>query len=204
MMISFLLITKANCFAQSNKKEVRKIVEQMFLDIQNENYKASVEMMHPKVFEIVPKEQMTAYLKASLAGNEEFKIEMSKEEPKYKISEIFKEATNNLEYAFVSYDLKMKMTILQEKIDEVGKERMRKVMKQQGVSAEFISDSVLNITKKDMITVVLKEDATQNKWVTTNFDGSTALMSAILSTETIAEGEKYKEKLRLEREKKNE
>ncbi len=77
--------------ATENTTEViGALAKKMFVDMNNRNYDAILDMTHPKVFEIVSKEQMKTLFKSMFEGNDQFSIETTKEIPDYKLSKIFK------------------------------------------------------------------------------------------------------------------
>ena len=77
----------------------------------------------------------------------------------FEVTHLFKGAENNLEYAFVSYDMRMKMTFNNQEFDDESKEMMTSMMKAQGMDITFISNSTMDVLLKDSLTIMLKEDA---------------------------------------------
>ena len=200
IVCSFLFVTAIG-FSQS---EIDRLAKKMFVDMNNRDYDAILDMSHPKIFELVTKDQMKDVLKSTLEGNEQFSIEIPKVIPEYKISEIYKEDKDNLQYAFVSYDMSMNMTFNDQKFDEEAKKLMSSSMKAQGMDTEFLSDNTVKITMNDRITVILKGDSTENKWVMMNYDAGSPLVYQIFSSSLLETAKKYKENLLLESKKKRE
>ena len=200
ILCSFLFVTTIS-FSQS---EVDKVAKQMFIDMNNRDYDAILEMSHPKVFELVSKDQMKDFLKSTIEGNEQFSIDIPKVIPEYKISKIYKEEEDNLQYAFVSYDMSMNMTFHDQKFDEEAKKIMASTMKAQGMDTEFLSENTVKIIMNDRITVILKGDSTKNKWVMMNYDTSSPLVYQVFSTSLLETAKKYREDLLLESKKKRE
>ena len=200
IVCSFLFVTAIG-FSQS---EIDRLAKKMFVDMNNRDYDAILDMSHPKIFELVTKDQMKEVLKSTLEGNEQFSIEIPKIIPQYKISKIFKEDKDNLEYAFVSYDMSMNMTFKGQTFDEEAKKLMSSSMKAQGMDTEFLSDNTVKIIMNDRITVILKGDSTENKWVMMNYDAGSPLVYQIFSSSLLEAAKKYKENLLLESKKKRE
>lgn len=185
-------------------KYIDSLAQKMFIDINNKDFEAILDMTHPKVFEMYPKEEMKTFIKSMFEGNEEFSIEMPKIIPKYTLSKLFKSEENNLNYVFVSYDMPMKMTFNQQEFDDEGKKMMISMMSLQGMDVDFISNNALNVLMKDSVTIILKEDATFNKWVMVNYNPDSPLFYQIVSSEVMDEAKGYKQNLMLERKKNSE
>lgn len=192
------------CSLSAQTTEVKTLVNKMFKDVLSKDFESILDMTHPKVFDIVPKEQMLPLIKSTFEGNEEFSIELSNKVPEFKISEIFKGKEKNLEYAFVSYDLGMKMTFKKQEFDNEAKEMMTKMMKAQGMEAKFISNNTLKIVKNNSLTILIKEDSTNNEWKMLNYDANSPLSYQVLSSELLEKSKAYLQNLMLEDKKKSE
>ncbi len=195
----------SNNYAQeaTSQEQAKNIAHKMFVDLDNLDYDAILDMTHPKVFDLVPKDQMKTMIKSMFEGNEEFAIEIPKGIPEYKLSDVFKGKKNNLEYAFVSYDMNMKMTFNNEEFDDEGKEMMTGIMKSQGMEVDFVSNNTMKVLMKDRMTILLKEDATKNEWVMINYDPDSPLFYQILSTELLEKAKEYNQNLLLDSKKKS-
>lgn len=203
----FLLITNVS-FSQSDNKdiaqtEISKMAEKMFVDMNNRDYDAILEMSHPSIFKLVPKDQVKILFKNMLEGNEEFSIELPKSVPAYKISEIFKENKDNLEYAFVSYNMMIKMTFNNQKFNDEAKEIMTSAMKLKGMEAKFITENSLNLTMNNSMTIILKDDSTKNKWAMINYNPDSPFFYQVLPTSLLETAKEYKRNLMLESKKRN-
>ena len=203
LLCSFLLVSTQS-FSQdtASSVEVNKAAKRMFVDMNNRDYDAILEMCHPKLFDLASKDQIKAVFKTTFEGNEEFSIYIPKTIPPYKVSEVFKEDKENLEYAFVSYDMNMKMTFHNQKFDEQAKKMMATSMKTQGMDVKFESDNVMDVMMNDRITVILKDNTTKNKWVMMNYDSQSPLVYQLFPTSILEKVKKHKENLLLERKKK--
>lgn len=208
VLISIIfLVSNLNIFAQS-KENVLKLVDsmalKMFKDMNNRDYDAILDMTHPKVFEIVPKESMKGIFKSMFEGNEDFSIEIPQTIPKYKISEIFEIETDTLKYAFVSYDMEMNMTFNKQEFDEASKETMVAMMKTKGIDVDFVSDNTLAMLMRDRMTIILKDNSTNDKWVMINYDPDSPLFYQIVSSSLLEKAKEYNQSLMLQSKKESE
>ncbi|MCF7560115.1 hypothetical protein L3X39_05645 [Sabulilitoribacter multivorans] len=205
-IILFVCLFKGYSQTDNNDdfKEVESIAKKMFVDMNNRDYDAIIDMMHPNVFEMVPKETLKTLFKSALEGNEAYSIELPTSIPEYKVSKIFKSEEENLEYSFVSYEMDMKMTFNNEEFDEEAKEMMIPMMKAQGMDVEFISNNTMSVSMKDRMTVIMKDDSTDNTWVMINYDPDSPLFYQIVPSSLIETAKEYKQNLMLESKKKRE
>jgi len=191
-------------FAQDETAKVLDSISlKMFKDMNNKDYEAIIDMTHPKVFEIVPKENMLELIKSMFEGNEEFSIEIPNETPKYKVSEMYRDEESKTDFAFTSYDLKMKMTFNQQDFGEEEKEMMVKMMKIQDMDVKFISNNTLDVLMKNRLTILLKNEETNNNWSMLNYDQNSPLFFQLVATGVIEKSKEYHQNLMLEN-KKNE
>lgn len=207
ILFGFFMLVGIHGFAQTDSKEIKyldSLVVKMFESINNKDFDFILEKTHPKVFEIVPKDQMKSVLKSMFEGSEGFAIDIPKIIPKYKLSKIFKDEKDSLEYAFVSYDMKMKMTFHDQEFDAEGKKMMANMMKAQGIDIEFVSDNSVKALLKDRLNIFLKDDSTKNKWVMVNYDPDSPLFYQVLPSSLLEASKEYKQNLLLESKKKSE
>lgn len=204
--ILFIMISTLS-MAQNNEATLNhldQIAKKMFVDMNNRDFDAILDMTHPKVYDIIPKEQMKNMLKMMFEGTEEFSIDIPKVIPEYKVSNIFKGNQNNLEYAFISYDMKMKMTFKNQEFDDDAKDMMKGIMQSKGMDVKFISNNTLDIMMNNRMTIILKEDATSNKWVMLNYDPDSPIFYKALSSDLLEAAKTYNQNLMLESKKKTE
>ncbi|PWG05277.1 hypothetical protein [Polaribacter aquimarinus] len=191
----FFLLISIKVYSQN--KELDVVAKQMFIDMNNRDFDAIVNMTYPKVFDFASKEQMKNLIKTVFEGNKEMSINIPKIIPVYKLSKIFKKEKNNLEYAFVSYDLKMKMTFHNIEFDDEKKKMMIPMMKAKGMFVKFISNNSMDVLMKDRITIILRDDSTKNKWTMMNYDPDSPLFYQMTPTPLIEAAKKYKQDLLL-------
>jgi hypothetical protein len=192
-LVCFLL-TSVSGFSQ----ELNEIANKMFVDMNNRDYDAILDMTHPKVFDIVSKEQMKTVLKSTLEGNSEFSIEIPKQTPEFKVSEVYKEEKDDLSYAFVTYDMTMKMTFHKQTFNDESKEMMKGVMQSKGMDVTFVSDNSMSVLMNNRMTIILKDTSTKGKWVMINYDPDSPLMDGILSKSLLETAKGYQQDLMLE------
>ncbi len=202
-VVVFTSINFAQEVSEDSIKEIDSMASKMFTDMNNRDYDAIIEMTHPKVFDIVPKETMVSVFKSTLEGNSEFSIEIPKQIPEYKISDVFKDEEGGSDYAFVSYDMEMSMTFNNESFDEETKETMVKMMKMQGMDAEFVSDKTVHLNMLNRMTILIKDESTNNKWAMINYDPDSPLFFQLLSATVIEKAKSYYQDLMIAQKKKD-
>lgn len=202
-VVVFTSINFAQEVSEDSIKEIDSMASKMFTDMNNRDYDAIIEMTHPKVFDLVPKETMVSVFKSTLEGNSEFSIEIPKQIPEYKISDIFKDEEGGSDYAFVSYDMEMSMTFNNESFDEETKETMVKMMKMQGMDAEFVSDKTVHLNMLNRMTILIKDESTNNKWAMINYDPDSPLFFQLLSATVIEKAKSYYQDLMIAQKKKD-
>ena len=192
------LITSVSSFSQ----EINEIANKMFVDMNNRDYDAILDMTHPKVFDIVPKEQMKAVLKSTFEGSNEYSIDIPKQIPEFRVSKVYKEEKDNLSYAFITYDMTMTMTFHQQTFDAQTKEMMKGVMQAKDMDVTFTSDSSMSVLMNNRMTIIMKDTATENKWVMINYDPDSPLFYKILPSTLLETAKVYKQEIMLESKKK--
>lgn len=190
--------------AQDTKKELDSLANRMFVDMNNRDYEAILAMTHPKVFDIVPKEQMKTIIKGIFEGNEEFSIDVPKVIPDYKLSEITKIEDKDILYAFLSYDMNMNMTFKNQEFEEEEKQMMTNMMQAKGMEVEFLSSNSLALLLKDQVTVFINDDSTANEWVMLNYDPDSPLSYQILPSSILEAAKTHRQNLMMDRKKKSE
>lgn len=187
----------------NDDKVLDSLVIQMFTNMNNKDYDAILDSTHPKVFELIPKESMKDVLKSMFEGNEDLIIELPKLNPEYKLTQIYK-GENNLEYAFVSYDLNTKMTFPNQEFDDETKQIMFSSMKAKGFDIEFTSNNSMDVLIKNSMTIIIRENATNYKWAMVNYNPDSPLFYQILPSEVMEKAREHKQNLMLESKKKTE
>ncbi|SMC92843.1 hypothetical protein SAMN02787074_3861 [Chryseobacterium sp. YR221] len=147
-------------------------------------------MTHPAIFEKIDKKSMIDGFKKMFEKNDEFEIEMvDTDQTRFNVSDIFT-TTDNTKYAFSSYPMKMKMTFLKEKFDEDKKKMVLGMMEAQGMKAQFINDTTLEMSKQSMI-LALNDKTTSNTWKYLNYDEANPLYVSIVPVEVMKKAKEY-------------
>ncbi|GAB4156512.1 MAG: hypothetical protein Tsb0033_07230 [Winogradskyella sp.] len=188
--------------SNDSKKVIDSLATKMFVDMNNRDYAAIMDMTHPKVFDLVPRETMISAFKSMLEGNDEFSVEIPDEVPEFNISEVFKDDEEKSDFAFVTYDMEMAMTFKNESFDEAEKDTMIKMMKMQGMEATFESDNTLNLKMLNRMTVLIKDESTENRWAMINYDPDSPLFFQLLSAPVIEKAKSYYQDLMIAQKKK--
>ncbi len=182
-------------------KGVHTVTKQMFSYVNAKNYDGILEISYPKIFEILPKKQMKLVFKSTFEGDEDFKLEIPKIKPVYKVSKLYKDSKENLQFAFVSYDMSMNMTFHNQEFDEDGKKMMTNIMKAKGMDVTFTADNAMNVKMNDRVNIVIKDEFTNNQWRILNYDPDSPLFYQIIPTKVLEEAKAYRQDLLLERKK---
>lgn len=201
LIVTLFLVTGfAELYAQDDKasQELDTIAIKIFESVNNKDFDTLLDMTYPKLFEIVPKESMLPIIKSMFEGNDEFAIEIPNEIPNYKLSDVYKDEETKADYAFLSYDLKMKMTFNNKTFSDEQKETMKKMMKIQGMDVEFLSTNTLNVLMKDRLIIFIKDNSTNKSWKTLNYDPDSPIFFQILSVEILENAKAYNQNLMLE------
>jgi len=197
-----MLLTAMASFSQSDEdvlKHVDSLALKMFVDMNNRDYDAILEMTHPKVFEMVPKESLKDLFKTMFEGSEEFAIEIPQTIPDYKLSKVFTNDQDALKYVFVSYDMEMDMTFHNQEFDDEAKKLMVTMMSEKGMDITFKSNNSLDVIMNDRITIILKDNTTNEKWVMVNYDAGSPLFYQIVPASLLESAKTYSQNLLLQR-----
>lgn len=199
--IIFFISTIKTLAQTKVEKELDSITLKMFKDTNERDYDALMDMTHPKLFDLVPKDAMIQVIKSMFEGTEDFKVDLPKKIPEYKISSVFKDEENNSEFAFVSYDLDMTMTFHKQSFDEEAKKMMINMMEVKGMYVKFTSDKSMEVFMPNRITILIKDKSTKNKWAMLNYDPESPLFFQILSKPVLEKTKAYYEDLMIENKK---
>ena len=98
----------------------------------------------------------------------------------------------------------MKMTFNKQEFDDEAKKTMVSIMSLKGMDVDFISNNAMNVLIKDCVTIILKEDSTNDKWIMVNYDPDSPFFYQIVPSSIMEKAKLYKQDLMLERKKSNE
>ncbi|MBB4807986.1 hypothetical protein HNP38_003326 [Chryseobacterium defluvii] len=187
----FVLFSYSFLIAQSaDQKKILEDSQSFMTLLKDKNYDEILNLTHPAIFDKIDKETMISGFKALLAGNEEFKIEITDPDKNaFNVSEVFttKEKTR---YAFCTYPMTMKMTFLKEKFDDEKKKMMTGMMEMQGMKSKFLDDSTLELSKESMI-IAINDESTGNVWKYVNYDETNFLFASIMPVEVMEKAKEY-------------
>ncbi|MBV8325915.1 hypothetical protein [Chryseobacterium sp.] len=199
LVLLLLFVCSGWVLAQS--ADQKKILEdsQAFMSMfQKRNYDGMLDMTHPAIFEKVDRKAMTDGFRKLFEGNDEFQVEMvDADKNTFSVSDIFT-TTENTQYAFSTYPMKMKMIFLKEKFDEAKKKMMLGILEAQGMKARFLNDTSLEMSKESMI-LALKDKTTGNAWKYLNYDEANPLYVSIVPVEVMKKAKEYYANLLIKR-----
>lgn len=150
------------------------------------DYDSILDNTYPKVFDIVPKDQMKQLLVTTFNGNEKMKIKLLPVAPDFKFGEIKKIGDQN--FSLINHNLAMDLT-LTEKIEEEEVEMMTELMKgaMDADTVTFNKDTnTFNIVKRATM-IGISDAATKNQWKFLNRDKKNILAIKLFSEKVISE-----------------
>jgi hypothetical protein len=174
LLITFLISTTFSTVAQDMttlKVEAKKAYESSA----NMNYDAIFETTYPKVFDIIPKDQMKAMFEQMMT-NEQFTIKLVQVEPNLSFGKIKKIGKQT--FCLVDHDNVMEMTFNEPMEDP---EMMTDVFKSSMDAMEVTYDKLKNTFKIKMRStlIAVADDLTSNKWKFLNKDKENKLFTMI-------------------------
>ncbi|MBT8245923.1 MAG: hypothetical protein HKP48_10550 [Winogradskyella sp.] len=202
----FLTVTliSFNVEAQKDSKgELDAMAMNMFEKTNYRDFDALLDMTYPKIYDLVPKEEMKNLFISMFQGTDEMSIDLPKQTPKYVLSKTYKDEGSNTDYAFLTYDMKMSMTFKQQEFDDKGKKMIINMMKVQGMEAFFEDDSKVNINAPNRMVIFISDDLTDNKWKMLNYDPNSPIFSQLMPTTVIEKAKGYYQDILLVYNKKN-
>ncbi len=150
------------------------------------DYDTILDSTYPKVFEIVPKDQMKEVLIATFKGNEKMKVKLLPIAPEFKYGEIRKIGEQN--FCMINHNLGMELT-LTEKIEADEIEMFTDLMK-EGMEAEevtFNPETNAFTIRKNATMIAISDAATKKQWKFLNKDKKNALATKLFSNKVIKE-----------------
>lgn len=145
------------------------------------NYDAIFETTYPKVFEIIPKEQMKQMME-QMMETEQFAIKMVETTPNFTFGEIKKIGKKS--FCMIDHDNVMRMTFVEPMGDDVN--MMIDIFKTSMDATEVTFDEATNsFTIKLRATLIaVADEVTNNKWKFLNKDKENRLFAMIFDEET--------------------
>jgi hypothetical protein len=141
--VLLLLIVFPLSVSAQHKTEITKTFNTYFSHMESGDVLKSLDYMHPGLFDIVPREQLAAVIKESLA-NPQFEIDMKDG----KVVSVSKEVVyENIRYALVNYSFNMIV-----KLESSADSTMMQMMK-QSFTEQFGEDKVVVNESDKTITI---------------------------------------------------
>jgi hypothetical protein len=174
LLFAFLISTTFSAVAQDMvtlKVEAKKAYEAS----SNMNYDAIFETTYPKVFDIIPKEQMKDMFE-QMIKNEQFTIQLVQVEPNLSFGEIKKVGAQT--FCLVDHDNVMEMTF-NEPVEDA--EMMVDLFKNSMEAKEVTYDKEKNAFKIKLRStlIAVADELTNNKWKFLNKDKENKLFTMI-------------------------
>ncbi|AZA78390.1 hypothetical protein EG347_13135 [Chryseobacterium sp. G0186] len=189
----FLCLFICSGFMLAQSAEQKKILEdsKAFMSLfEKKDYEGMLDMTHPAIFEKIDRKMMADTFNSLFKGNDEFKIEMIDADKNiFSVSDVFT-TQDTTKYAFSTYLMKMKMIFLKETFDEDKKKMMIGLMEAQGMKAQFLNDTTLEMSRESMI-LALNDKSTGNTWKYLNYDEANPLYISIVPVEVMKKAKEY-------------
>lgn len=177
-LLCFLFLSTLSSVAQ-DKESLKKEANKAYVAAANLDFDKIFETTYPKVFEIVPKEQMKKMF-SQMMDNPEFSIKLIEVDPEFTFGDIKK--IKNQTFCVIEHNNKMKM-IFKEALDEP--EMMTDIFKSSMGATEVLYDktdkSYLISIRSTMIAVA--DETTKNEWKFLNKDKGDKMFDMIFSEE---------------------
>ena len=150
------------------------------------NFDAIIEGTYPRLFELVPKEQMKALLIATFTENEEMKVELINVPANFSFGEIKK--IGDQTFCMIDHDLKMELTLAQ-KVENEEIEFMTTMMKEAMETNDIVFNTEKNAFSilKKAVMIAIADSFTQNEWKFINKDKNNAFVNQLFSEKVIQE-----------------
>lgn len=168
-IISLLLLTVSFFATAQDKMLLEERAKKTMLHTVNGEYDKLLDYTYPKVFTIVPREQLAAMFKEALKG-EGFTAQVVKSPPNFKFGEIKK--IDNSYYSMIEHDLSMNM-VFDEPIPDDELELTLSTFKAGMETNDITYDKptkTLKIKKRSKM-LAIADESTKNEWTYINNDG---------------------------------
>lgn len=177
--------------AQSDFEKISKDTQLMVQAFETKDYAYFVDGTYPTILELFDRETMVDMVTETFTGDEELLIEIVDiPAMKFDISEIYTSEVDSLRsYAFVIHPLKMKMTLLQDVIDESFREMFLSLLPEDFV-VEFEGDHVVYVQSRSLM-VAIKDELTDQTWKYLTFDETNFLNEIVFPEEIYVKTRDY-------------
>ncbi len=192
-----LLFSTFTLFSQNNDqdfKEIKNIAIQALKASEIPDYDAIINYSYPRMFELLSRQDMKSVLKSVYEGNDVFTLKLDASNPNFSFTEIY--TNDSISYTFVGHKIKMQMRFKKDAIDAKEKDEMLAIFQHEGLIADFINDTTLEIIDKASVMIFIKDSYTQQIWKTNNYDAENIIIAEIYPDYILEEAQAFQEKLR--------
>ena len=174
LLVAFLISSTFSAIAQ-DMTTLKVDAKKAYISSANMNYDAIFETTYPKVFDIIPKEQMKEMFE-QMMSNEQFTIKLVQVEPNFKFGEIKKIGKQT--FCLVDHDNVMEMTFNEPMEDP---EMMTGIFKSSMEAEEVTYDKEKKAFRIKMRStlIAVADELTSNKWKFLNKDKENKLFSML-------------------------
>ncbi|WP_430400315.1 hypothetical protein [Flavobacterium sp.] len=175
-LVAFLISTTFSAIAQ-DMATLKVEAKKAYISSANMNYDAIFETTYPKVFDIVPKEQMKLMFE-QMMSNEQFTIKLVQVEPNFKFGEIKKIGKQS--FCLIDHDNVMEMSFKEPMEDP---EMMTGIFKSSMEAEEVTYDKEKKAFRIKMRStlIAVADELTSNKWKFLNKDKENKLFTMIFN-----------------------
>lgn len=186
LLYTFLLLFFISFSSVAQNKEALKVeVEKMYEASYVLDYDAILNYTHPKLFDLISKEQMTQVMQ-NLFENEAFQIRFVHPKVSFTYGEFQK--INGTDYCVINYNNAMRMTFDKKLSDEEVTEMKKSLLtskEYEKVTYEKDRNSFFIEGKSTLIGVL--GEATQNQWKFVNYSASQAQLAKTILGDDVVE-----------------
>lgn len=183
--IAFLLLLISQLTVAQDLNSLKVEAQKLFDATKTMDYDKIIDGTYPKVFEMVPKQQMKQILISTFNGNDEMKISLLDIEPDFKFGEIKK--IDNQTFCLIDHNFAMELTI-KEKIEDDDEAQMMIDIFKEAMETEKVTfnkeKNSFTITKVSTM-IAIFDDATKNTWKFLNKDKENALAKNLFSKKVL-------------------
>ncbi len=177
IVLSFIFF--AHFFFGQDQRALEENVLQMYQYTCETNYEGLFDHTHPKLFDIVPREQLKIAMEQAFE-NDDFSITIIPTDPNFEFGEI--QEVNGDFYSLIDHDLKMKMTF-HEDDGETNLDDMVELFKiAMGTDDVERDGNSITILKRSTM-IALSEKEYNHQWYFLNNDTNSMFMDALLPEE---------------------
>jgi len=178
-----LFVFALNSVVAQNKETLAKETNSMYDATLKMDFDKIVEYTYPKLFDIMPKDQLVEVLKQTF-DNESFKVEFITINPNFEYSKIYKIEKKSL--AIIDYKMSLTMRFYEE-LDQQNIDLMITNLKMSESYDEVNFDKEKNafIIKGVSKMIAISDELTNNKWNFITYDKSKRQIAEMLLSDSI-------------------